>query len=236
MQNIVSIWCVAARKLCLVVDSYVKVWSCTLSYKNCHLTLLCLQNNLGTILTIFAKFKYYFDFDQFAITSQPFKKWRIMSLSHFHRKALRTSASLTWEIAKQLNVFSCFSFQNLICYFSIWWKEEYQQLITYNKLIELFLVDFLINVRKNCNVWSSSIFYSFVRICDIYLENSLLNFYLDFDVEKTTPVYIPTHLVIFFIYNQPSHLLYALELQYASFYYCRKWSPKMFVVKNWFSI
>ena len=33
MQDIVSIWCVAARKLCLVVDSQVKIWSCTLSYR-----------------------------------------------------------------------------------------------------------------------------------------------------------------------------------------------------------
>ena len=36
---------------------------------------------------------------------------------------------------------SCFPYQNLICYFSIWWKEQHQQLITYYKLIELFLVD-----------------------------------------------------------------------------------------------
>ena len=71
MQDIVSIWCVVARKLCLVVDSQVKIWCCTLSYKNCHLTLLCLQHNFETILTIFAKFKYFFDFDKLAITLQP---------------------------------------------------------------------------------------------------------------------------------------------------------------------
>ena len=63
VQAIVSIWYVAARILCLVVDSQVKIWPCTLSYKNCHLTLLCLQHHFDTILTIFAKFKYYFDFD-----------------------------------------------------------------------------------------------------------------------------------------------------------------------------
>ena len=67
----VSIWYMAAPKLCLVVDSQVKIWSCTLSYKNCHLTLLCLQHHFGTILTIFAKFKYYFDFDKLEITLQP---------------------------------------------------------------------------------------------------------------------------------------------------------------------
>ena len=40
---------------------------------------------------------------------------------------------------------------------------------------------------------------SIIEICDIYLENSLLNFYFDLDIEKTIPVYIPTHLVISFI-------------------------------------
>ena len=66
-----SISYVAARKLCLVVDGHVKIWSCTLSYKNFHLTLLCLQHHFGTILTIFGKFRYYFDFDNLAITLQP---------------------------------------------------------------------------------------------------------------------------------------------------------------------
>ena len=68
VQDIVSISYVAARKLRLVVDSNVKIWSCTLSYKNCHLILLCLQHHFGTILTIFAKFRYYFDFDNLART------------------------------------------------------------------------------------------------------------------------------------------------------------------------
>ena len=38
VQDSVSIWCVAARKLSLVVDRQVKIWACTctLSYKNCH--------------------------------------------------------------------------------------------------------------------------------------------------------------------------------------------------------
>ena len=118
VQDIVSIWYVAARKLCLVVDSHVKKRSCTLSYKNCHVTLLCLQHHFGTILTIFAKFKYYFD--KLAINTSTFQKWRIMSLSHPHCKVSRTSASLVWEISKQLKVFSFFSYQNLSCFFSIW--------------------------------------------------------------------------------------------------------------------
>ena len=72
IQNtgIVSIWYVEARKLCVVVDSKVKNWSCTLSYKHCYLLLLCLQHHFGIILNIFEKFKYYFDFNQSAITLQ----------------------------------------------------------------------------------------------------------------------------------------------------------------------
>ena len=32
------------------------------------------------------------------------------------------------------------------------------------------------------------------------------------------------------------HLLNALQLEKASFYYCRKWSAILFVMKNWYSI
>ena len=71
VQDIFSIWYVAARKLCVVVDSKVKNWSCMLSHKNCHLALLCLQHHFGIILTIFEKFKYYFDSDKSAIKHQP---------------------------------------------------------------------------------------------------------------------------------------------------------------------
>ena len=64
VQDIVSIWCVAALKLCVHVGSTVKIWSRTQSYRNYHLTLVCLSHLFGTILvpflTIFARFKYYF--------------------------------------------------------------------------------------------------------------------------------------------------------------------------------
>ena len=56
VQDIAIIWFVAARKLCPLVDSHIKIWSCTMFYKICHLTLLRLQHHFGTILTIFAKF------------------------------------------------------------------------------------------------------------------------------------------------------------------------------------
>ena len=36
VQDTVNIWYVAARKVCLIVDSQVMIWSCTLSYKNFH--------------------------------------------------------------------------------------------------------------------------------------------------------------------------------------------------------
>ena len=42
---------------------------------------------------------------------------------------------------------------------------------------------FFINVRKNVT-FKIDISYSFVGICDIYLENSLLNFNFGFDIEK----------------------------------------------------
>ena len=158
-----------------------------------------------------------------------------MSLSHPHWKVSRTSASLVWEISKQLKVFSCFPYQILICYFSIWWKEQRQQLITYYKLIELFLVESLINLRKNCHFWCCSISNSFVWICYIYLENSVLNFYFSLTSKKRYP-FIFLHISLYLSYKISHHLLYALELEYASFYYWRKCSPKMFVVKNWYSI
>ena len=59
VQDSVSIlWYVVARKLCVVVDCEVNIWTCTLSYNKWHLTLLCLSYPFGTILTIFATFKY----------------------------------------------------------------------------------------------------------------------------------------------------------------------------------
>ena len=80
VQDIVSIWYLAARKLCVVVDSQIKIWSCALSYKNCNLTLWCHPHNSGTILIIFTKLKYYFDFDKLAIILQPI---RFEDLCHF---------------------------------------------------------------------------------------------------------------------------------------------------------
>ena len=126
MQDIVSIWCMAAWKLCLVVDSQVKIWACTLSYKNCHLTLVCLQHHFGTILTIFAKLKYCCDFYKLAITLQP-SKWRIMSLSYPHLKYC--VLQVLWCERSHSSWMSChvFPYQYLICYYSIWFKEEHQQ-------------------------------------------------------------------------------------------------------------
>ena len=119
-----------------------------------------------------------------------------MSLSHPHWKLYRTSTSLVWEISKQLKVFFYdFPHKNLTSFFSIWWKEMPQQLI-----IKLFLVDILINVRKNGKFWSCSISYSFAGISDNYLENSLFNFYFGFDTEKyDTCLYSYTSSYLFHI-------------------------------------
>ena len=46
VQNSVSIWYVAALKLCVVIDSQVKIWYWTLFYKYCHQTPLCLPRHL----------------------------------------------------------------------------------------------------------------------------------------------------------------------------------------------
>ena len=92
-----------------------------------------------------------------------------------------------------------FPYQNLICYFSIWWKEHHQQLITYYKLIELFLVDFLINLRKNCHFWCCSISNYSVGISYIYLENSVFFFYFGFDIKNDTRLYSYTSRYIFHI-------------------------------------
>ena len=59
----------------------------TLSSKNCNLAILCLSHHFGTILTIFAKSKYYFDFDKSAITLQPSENEALCHFSIFIEKA-----------------------------------------------------------------------------------------------------------------------------------------------------
>ena len=199
MQHNVSIWYVAARTLCLVVDSQGKIWSCTLSYKDCHLTLLCLQHYFGTTLTIFAKVKYYFDLDKLAITLQPSGSEELYPVPILIEKYRAFQLLWSEKYQSSWRYFHAFPYQNLICFFSIQWKEEHQQLITYHKLVELFLVYFLKNARIFFYFWSCSISHSFIGICDIFLENSWLNFYFGFYIEKTIPVYIPTLLVMSFI-------------------------------------
>ena len=46
--------------------------------------------------------------------------------------------------------------------------------------------------------WSCFILYSFVRICDIYPENTCQSIDFRFNIEKTLIVYIPIHIVISF--------------------------------------
>ena len=69
MQDNVSMLYVAAPKLCVVVDSPVKIWPSTMFSKKYHLTIVCLAAHFGTILTIC--FKYYFDVDKSSIKLQP---------------------------------------------------------------------------------------------------------------------------------------------------------------------
>ena len=64
VQVIFSVRYVAARKLPDLVDSPVNLWPFTLFFKNCNLTILCLQRHFGIIFTIFAKSKNYFVVDK----------------------------------------------------------------------------------------------------------------------------------------------------------------------------
>ena len=54
---------------------------------------LCLQHHFGTLLTISAKFKYYFDFDKLAITLQPSRNEELCPFPILIEKVSRTSAS-----------------------------------------------------------------------------------------------------------------------------------------------
>ena len=121
-------------------------------------TLLCLQHHFDTVLTIFAKFKYYFNFDKLAITLQPSRNEELCPFPILIEKY--PVLQLLWceKSPSSWRYFHVYPYQKLICFFSIWWKEEH------HKLIELLLVDILINVRKYCHFWSPrscSIFHSF---------------------------------------------------------------------------
>ena len=62
-------------------------------------------------------------------------------------------------------------------------------------------------LEKNCHFWSCSISHSFVRICDIYLENSLF-FYFGFDIEKhDTRLYCYTSSYVFYIKSPIIYLM-----------------------------
>ena len=155
--------------------------------------LLCLQHHFGTILTIFAKFKYYFDFDILAITLQEMKNYvpfqsSLNSIAYFSFFGVRNAIAM--------KIFSCFSLPkfDLLLFYLI----ERRASATYNILQANWVVFGWI--LDKC--WENS--HTFVGVCDIYLENSLLNFYFGCDIKKTITVYIPTHLVIPFISNHPS--------------------------------
>ena len=55
------------------------------------------------------------------------------------------------------------------------------------------------------------------------------------DIQKRYP-FLFLHISLCLSYKITNHLLNALELKYAPFYHCRKWSPILFVVKNRYSI
>ena len=82
--------------------------------------LNCLQYHFGTILTIFSKFKYYFDFDKSAITLQPSKNKEacpipssLKSIAYFSFFGVRNLKAVEgFSIFFRTNIF-------IVCYFSI---------------------------------------------------------------------------------------------------------------------
>ena len=62
-------------------------------------------------------------------------------------------------------------------------------------------------------------------------RNTVLIFILVLTAKKRYP-FIFLHISLYLSYKISNHLLNTLELEYASFSYCSKWSPKMFVVKK----
>ena len=82
--------------------------SCTLSYKNCHLTLLCRQHHFGTILTIFAKLEYYFECNKLAITLQPSRKEELCHFTILIEKYRVLQLLCCEESQSRWRSFSCF--------------------------------------------------------------------------------------------------------------------------------
>ena len=181
-----------------VVDSQVKIWSCTLSDKNSHLTLLCFQHHFGTILTIFAKLKYHFDFDKLAITLQPSRNEELCPFPILIEKYRVLQLLRCEKSQRSWRSFQDFPYQNLIVTFLSDWKRASA---TYNILqAELFLVDFLINIRENCHFWSCSISHSFVGILWHISRKQLINFLFWFWHRKSdTRLYSYTSSYLFHI-------------------------------------
>ena len=80
--------------------------------------------------------------------------------------------------------------------------------------------------------WVLSRFCIVGKKCDIYPENSLLQFYFGFDIVKRYP-FIFLHIYLSLSHKITYHLLNAFEVENAWFYYSRKWSSIFYVVRNW---
>ena len=93
VQDIVSMWYVTAQQLCVVAHGPVNIWHCSLSSKNCHITILCPHAILVPFREYLRSLKYYFDAGKIKNNTSTFKKWRIVSLYHPHWQISRTSVS-----------------------------------------------------------------------------------------------------------------------------------------------
>ena len=210
-----------SRKLCVVV---VRSRS---GLVRCPTKKLCLPHHFGPILTIFAKFNYYyFDFDRAAITLKPSRN---EEFGHF--PILIKKYRLLWceEFQSSWRSFYAFSVQKCDLLLFYLMKKGTQHLITYHKLTELVLVDFFIKVTNICHFWSCSISYSFVWNV-IPIKKAAYYFFILILTLKKNDIRLYSYTIL--SHKIIPHLLNALELENRWFYYSRKLYHILLVVKK----
>ena len=147
-------------------------------------------------------------------------------------KYRNTLASLVWEISKQLMVFSSFSLPQI--WFVTFLADRRRASATYNILKANWVVfGWYFYKCKKKNSLLKLLYLPFFRLNMWHLSRKQLTKFLFWfwHRKNDTRLYAYTYWYLF-SYKIPHHLLNALELEYASFNYCRKRSPKMFVMRK----
>ena len=131
MQHIVRIWHMTARKLCVIVGSHFKIWSCTLPSIYRHQTILCLSNKFGTIGQYLQSLSIILTLTN---RQEHFNLPRNEELSHFpiliekYRVTRLLWCDKSHSSWRSFQVFSVPKFDFFFT-FSVWLKEVHQQLI-----------------------------------------------------------------------------------------------------------